>query len=235
MDINERIRQRRKEKKLTQKQIANAVGVSRVSVSQWESGDTSPKGKNLYQLCHVLQCQPDWLLYGKEGSPNNDMNAEWLGSTHFVADDTEPYDDEEVEIPFYEEVELSAGSGSFAVQQSNGRKLRFAKSMLKHSGVSPSYAACVKVSGNSMAPVLLDGATVGVDTANTAIKTIKDGDMYAIDHDGMLRIKRLYRAPGGGMRLKSFNTEEYPDEVYTKNDMKHIRLIGKVFWYSVLI
>ena len=65
---NERIKQRRKEIGLTQLDVAKAVGVSKTSVSQWESGDTNPKGENLYSLCRILQCEPDWLLYG-EGKP----------------------------------------------------------------------------------------------------------------------------------------------------------------------
>ena len=28
--------------------------------------------------------------------------------------------------------------------------------------------------------------------------------MYAFDHDGQLRVKLLYRLPGGGLRIRSF-------------------------------
>ena len=229
MNINERIRQRRKEMKLTQEQIAKAVGVSRVSVSQWESGDTSPRGENLYALCRVLQCQPDWLLYGKD-TPKPEANAEWAGEIEPWGSRAELGDDE-VELPFFTEVELSAGSGAYAVQENHGSKLRFARSTLKKCGVAPDDAACVNVSGTSMEPVLPDGATVGVDTASTSIK---DGEMYALEHDGMLRVKLVYRVPGGGLRLRSFNSDEYPDEVYDGEGVKTIRIIGRVFWYSVL-
>ena len=56
----------------------------------------------------------------------------------------------------------------------------------------------------------MDGSTIGVDTATTHIT---DGEIYALEHDGMLRVKFVYRLPGGGIRLRSFNREEYPDEV----------------------
>lgn len=60
--------------------------------------------------------------------------------------------------------------------------------------------------------------------------------MYAIDHDGQLRVKLLYRIPGGGLRLRSYNDAEHPDERYDKDYVEqHIRVIGKVFWYSVLL
>ena len=83
-----------------------------------------------------------------------------------------------------------------------------------------------------MEPVLPHGSTVGIDTA--AIDII-DGKMYAINHDGMLRVKMLYKLPGNGLRLRSYNMDEYPDERYEADSIKHIKVIGKVFWYSVLI
>lgn len=66
--INKRFAERRKELGLTQAETARAVGVSRVSISLWEKGDTSPKGRNLHALAKVLNCDPDWLLNG-QGSP----------------------------------------------------------------------------------------------------------------------------------------------------------------------
>ncbi len=215
--------------KMTQEELAGKVGVSRVSVSQWESGYTAPKGKNLYLLCQVLKCQPDWLLFDKDDTAP-EANARRIG-------EVAPWDietllaDDEVELPFFAEVELSAGGGSYAVQEDHGPKLRFARAMLKKAGVTPTNAACTRISGNSMEPLLPDGATIGVDTACTSVK---DGEIYAIEHDGMLRVKLVYRRPGGGLRLRSFNKEEYPDEVYDSAGAKGIRLIGRVFWYSVL-
>jgi phage terminase large subunit len=55
---------------------------------------------------------------------------------------------------------------------------------------------------------------------------------YAINHDGVLQIKILYQMPGGGLRLRSYNALEYPDEHW--RDASHIRVLGKVFWSSVL-
>lgn len=69
-----RIRQRRKELELTQKQTAKSVGVSAPTISQWEKEETSPRGKNLYALCQVLQCQPEWLLYGEAGTKRADAS-----------------------------------------------------------------------------------------------------------------------------------------------------------------
>ena len=80
-----------------------------------------------------------------------------------------------------------------------------------------------------MEPVLRNGATVGVDVGNTRII---DGDLYAITHGGQLRVKQAYRLPGGGIRLRSFNRDEHPDEEYTPDEVsaQEIEIIGRVFW-----
>ena len=84
-----------------------------------------------------------------------------------------------------------------------------------------------------MEPQLPDGSTVGV---NTADKKIVDGKIYAIKHGDMIRIKVLYTLPNGGLRLKSFNHDEHPDEIYTfaQREEQQIEVIGRVFWSSVL-
>jgi transcriptional regulator with XRE-family HTH domain len=62
----ERIRARRKELKLTQRALAKIVHVAHVTISQWETGDSEPGGKNLFALSKALQCSPTWILYGDE-------------------------------------------------------------------------------------------------------------------------------------------------------------------------
>lgn len=233
--LGERSKERRKIINLTQLQLSRKVGVSSVTISQWESGDTSPKGENLYKLAQALQCSPDWLMFGDRKNTKNtkkpESNAELAGGFDLWDNDS-PLGDDEVEIPFYVNIELSAGEGIVEGVEYKGPKLRFAKNSLKRQGVNSEHAVCVKVNGNSMEPVLPNGSTVGIDTSHTEII---DGKMYAINHDGMLRVKLLYKLPGGGIRLRSYNTDEWPDEHINFEQLKHIKIIGKVFWYSVLI
>lgn len=229
--IGVRIRRRRKELKLTQKNIADSLQITPSSITQWEQGISAPSGKNLINLGKVLDCDPEWILSGEaEKLEVRESNAEWHAGFELWDGDT-PLRDDEVALPFYREVELAAGSGSTFVQENGGCKLRFAKSTLKKSRVEPHHAACVTVSGNSMLPVLRHGTTVGIDTSK---KSIIDGEMYAIDHDGMLRVKMLYRTPGGGIRIKSYNNDEFPDEFISPEKAADIKIIGWVFWWSVL-
>ena len=67
MSIHTRIKSQRAVSGMTQEALAKLLGVNRVSVSQWERGDTSPKGDNLINLAKALGVRPEWLLFG-EGS-----------------------------------------------------------------------------------------------------------------------------------------------------------------------
>lgn len=228
--LAQNIRDRMKALGLTQKELAERADISQVMVHKLLSGKTTTTSK-LLNLAKALGCTAEELQYGEEGANRVESNAEWAGGFE-TWDSNTPLGDDEVEIPFYMEVELAAGAGIAEAGEYYGPKLRFAKSTLKHQGVNATHAACVKVAGNSMEPVLPHGSTVGVDTSKV---DIIDGKMYAINHDGMLRVKMLYKLPGGGLRLRSYNTEEWPDEHLDTEKLKHIKIIGKVFWYSVLI
>lgn len=167
------------------------------------------------------------LGYGPPPAPPTQPNAEYVGMISAWDDDT-PVDEDEVEVPFLREVELAAGSGKTSIEETTRWKLRFGKQTLRKKGVQPENAVCVVVRGNSMEPILPDGSTVGVDRGAT---NITDGKVYALKDDGMLRVKILYRLPGGMVRLRSYNRDEYSDE---DRSLESIEIIGRVFWSSVL-
>ncbi|WP_411353761.1 helix-turn-helix transcriptional regulator [Pseudomonas extremaustralis] len=149
-------------------------------------------------------------------------------------DEKSPLRDDEVEVPFLREVELAAGTGRFVIREDVGESLRFKKKNLRENNVQFGHAKCVTVRGNSMLPVLRDGATVGVDLGKTALGDVIDGDLYAINHNGQLRVKQLFRLPQG-IRLRSFNRDDHPDEEYSFSQMQdeQIAILGHVFWWGM--
>lgn len=141
-----------------------------------------------------------------------------------------PLSDDDYEVPFLKDIELAAGDGAFdQIEDYNGFKLRFSKATLRRQNVQYENAVCVTASGSSMEPVIPDGTTIGVDLGN---KTIKDGKIYAINHGGLLRVKILIRLPNEQVIIRSYNSEEYPDEIA---HLSEFNVIGKVFWWSVLV
>lgn len=218
----------------TQQQLADFAGVSKGLVGQWFNGSTGLGAKPLLAFGKKTRFSTQWLADGtgekyQSASPSKPIES---NATAFAAVETwqdgTPLNDEECEVPFLKEVRLSAGSGAFEASDFNGYKLRFHESSLRRKGINPKDVVCVSADGNSMEPVFPDGATLGVDTSQ---KHIKDGKIYAINHDGWLRTKILYRLPGNRIRIHSYNEEEHPDE---EVDAADIQVIGRVFWWSVL-
>ena len=52
----------RKQKKLSQEDLAEHVGVSRQSISKWETGDAYPEMNNILILCKIFNCKINDLL-----------------------------------------------------------------------------------------------------------------------------------------------------------------------------
>lgn len=62
MTLGEKISKARKEKNITQEQLADILGVSRQSISKWESGVTYPETDKLIRMSELFGCSLDYLL-----------------------------------------------------------------------------------------------------------------------------------------------------------------------------
>ena len=65
MSIGDRIIDLRKQKGLSQGQVAEMIGVSRQAVSKWESGQNSPDTVKLIKLADVLDTDVEYLATGR--------------------------------------------------------------------------------------------------------------------------------------------------------------------------
>jgi repressor LexA len=130
MNTTEMIKQRRKERHLTMKQVAEYVGVSEATVSRWESGNIANMGRDkIAKLAEVLDVSPSVIA----GYEDFEANAEIPSQT---------------QVPLFASVSAGFGStreeaiGSFPV--TNGGK----------------DVIAVLVSGDSMSPTIADGDTI---------------------------------------------------------------------------
>ena len=64
----------RKEKGLTQEQLAEKIGVTSKSISRWENGNTMPDYSLLKDLCSELNISVNELLSGEKIKENDYMN-----------------------------------------------------------------------------------------------------------------------------------------------------------------
>lgn len=68
MSIADRIQSLRKEKGISQEELAEQVGVSRQAVSKWESEQSSPEVDKIILLSDYFGVTTDYLLKGKEAN-----------------------------------------------------------------------------------------------------------------------------------------------------------------------
>ena len=66
MDISERIRELRKNFKVSQAELAKKIGVSSGNVGDWERGRAKPGAEALIVLMNYFKVSADYLLTGKE-------------------------------------------------------------------------------------------------------------------------------------------------------------------------
>lgn len=62
MTFGEKLSRLRKENNMTQEQFAERLGVSRQSVSKWESNTAYPETEKLIRISSILDCSLDYLL-----------------------------------------------------------------------------------------------------------------------------------------------------------------------------
>lgn len=200
-------------------------------VSQLISGKTPSFGEKAARRLEMENNMPAFYLDTPQSKATKNISSNIKETGSFdLWDRNTPLNDDEVEVPLFQEIRLAAGNG-FAddIMDYNNFKLRFSRATLRRQGVQYENAVCVVADGNSMEPVIPDGTTVGIDLGN---KTIRDGKIYAINHGGLLRIKLLYNMPNEQVKIRSYNSEEHPDEIA---ELQDISVLGKVFWYSVLL
>lgn len=82
MKIEEKLFQLRKEKGLSQEQLAEKLNVSRQTISKWETGETLPDIENLRNLALILEFSIDNML-DIEAS-NTDEFDDWLWIGGFI-------------------------------------------------------------------------------------------------------------------------------------------------------
>lgn len=68
-NIGSFIAAKRREQNLTQKQLAEKIGVSDKTVSKWETGKTMPDYSIIELLCETLHISVSELIAGKEKEP----------------------------------------------------------------------------------------------------------------------------------------------------------------------
>lgn len=247
--IHDRIRQLRENKGWSMEQLADAVSAHEnlpkplawQAVQQWENGSTAPKRNRMASVAAVLGVSLSQLM-GDESLQDPDDFEMPMFSRGPASEPAPSYGlqpilswQHEDELPPGEfvmvprlGVHLSAGNGSgtnqVEIQFNEAQPQAFRADWVRQQHFKPKKLAAMTASGDSMEPTIHDGDSLLIDTGNAEVQ---DGKVYALWYEGGERVKRLYRLPGGGLRIKSDNPAFGPIELGPEY-LGHVRVIGRV-------
>lgn len=139
--LGNRIRTLRKDRRLTQKQLGKAVGVSDVTVGYWEKDLNTPGGKSLTNLASYLGVSESYLLYGKEDDSN--VSPAFVGG---------------MRIPIISYVQ--AGNWTTG---SEAKSLEGTTEFILTTGNFSRSTFALKIKGKSMEPEFVEGDLIIVD------------------------------------------------------------------------
>jgi len=188
MSIGSRIREARKNAKLSQKELALKVGVKQSTISELETGESA--GTTLLaSFASALGVNALWLETGK-GSPS--QNTPQLKFEKVKIADPENQNLLPIRTV---KLRLSAGISGFVLdqQQDDGEPIFFRRSWFEKRGFDPERLVAVKVKGESMDPTLRDGDTIVINTADAKPQ---DGEIFAVNYEGEAVVKRMVRDIG---------------------------------------
>lgn len=217
-----RIVEARQELDISKAELARRVGVTRATVSMWESGQIeSLKDDNLLLLAELLQVSPRWLNAGtgpRQAAANAAASAgadPAAASYTFVTRVYGPM--------------LSAGGGRVSWDHEEiDSSHAFRRDWLQRKGLAVKDCRMISVEGDSMSPFLRSGDVVLVHISD---QVIKNGEVYAIAVDDELRVKRLVRKADGCVEIHSDNpAPQYAPQTIAAAEIERLHVIGRVVW-----
>ena len=195
----EKLKDRRKELKLTQKEIAEELGISFQAYSAWERGVKEPSKEKVAQLENILKVPKSYFtqieivrLYhslSKQGKEKVVLYARNLAQEE-QAQKVATMPERLYEYRVYER--MSAGIGASVYDNQNFDTVYFNEE-LAHDFAS-------WVSGDSMEPKYQNGSVALIRETGFDY----DGAVYAVVCNNQTYIKRVYREEDG-LRLVSIN------------------------------
>lgn len=236
MNVGERIKQRRKDLKMSADELATSVGVSRSTIFRYEKGDIEKVGPDvLKKIADKLNVSPADLM-GWDDTPVQELKIPTsplvkkitekavkltAPRKQKVLDFTEnqlreqsnkviSLEENLFEFKVYEK--LSAGTGFSYFNDGNYDTVFYDKD-LDHDFAS-------WVFGDSMEPKYMNGEVVLIKETGFDY----DGAVYAVDWDGQTYIKKVYKEKDG-LRLVSINSK-YKDKFAPFEEDP--RIIGKI-------
>lgn len=207
----EKLKARRKELKMTQKDIADQLGISYQAYSAWERGVKEPSKEKVQQLEQILRVPKDYFTEIEIVRLYNTLSNKGKNQVVEYARDLVKKEKTQQVIPVSEKLyeyhvyeKMSAGIGASVYDDRNYDTVYFNEE-LAHDFAS-------WVSGDSMEPKYQNGSVALIRETGFDY----DGAVYAVVCNNQTYIKRVYREEEG-LRLVSINPK-YKDIFITYDE-----------------
>lgn len=220
-----------KERGWNQTEFAAAMDVAPANLTNWKARDMP--ADQYAKAARVLGRSMDELVAGGQANvhtgesiPAYAVGRPSLAPIYAWQHEDDLPEGEFVFVPRLK-VNLSAGHGRDQVEIEfvEAQPQAFRADWIRKEHLRPNKLASMYAAGDSMQPSIFDGDSLVIDTSQTEVL---DGRVYALWYEGGERVKRLYRIPGGGLRIHSDNTADYPAIILDQDHVGHVRIIGRV-------
>ena len=215
----EKLKARRKELKMTQKEIADRLGISYQAYSAWERGVKKPSRKKVKQLEQILNVPKDYFteieivrLYNTLSNKGKDQVVEYTRNLVQKEKTQQVVSVSENLYEYHVYEKMSAGIGTSVYDNRNYDTVYFNEEL--------AHDFAFWVSGDSMEPKYQNGSVALIRETGFDY----DGAVYAVVWNFQTFIKKVYREKEG-LRLVSIN-KAYKD-IYIPYD-ENPRIVGKI-------
>lgn len=200
---SERIRDARRKARLTQKEVADALGIKKQSVSGWETGKAEPSPDSLDQLTELLGVTRSWLLGRGEHLRPASRTARSVDLPDLAA---------VVSVPYFGRVgagdprdppvvvgEIDVSPSLYAADFGEPPRIE------GNEFVAYEQFGYFRIDGDSASPVFFDGERLPVQLLPNHGHRFVNDLLYVFLWDGMHQLKRLRLHPRGRVEAMSLN------------------------------
>lgn len=203
--FSDRLTEERKRLKLTQENVAAAVGVHKVTQNNYESGKRLPDAEYLSALAQ-LGVDINYLLQITQQQQTRENH------------------DDVVMIPRYS-ARASAGNGKTIFDDEPIGYMAFMRSWIDAHQLDPEALFVLEIDGDSMGDKLQHGDSALV---NRKVNHIKSDSAYVFRQDEDLKVKYLQKMLGNKLRVSSANPNYPPYDIDLDVYGDSVEIIGEV-------
>lgn len=226
-------------------ELGARLGVSAMAVSRWERGENAPPAEALIRL-GTLAGDPDcWYFWEQAGLSKSEIarvvpdleqrlfsraqpNIEVVAARGSVKENDKTVRlkkrPEVVALPLLKD-SAAAGSPRLIEEANVEDVLLVPARFCPH----PIETTCIRISGDSMSPLLEDGYVVAVDTAEVEAQRLYNEMVAARDPEGGVTIKWLRKVGPDLLLVPQHTSTRYQPIILTRTS--GWKIVGRVVWW----